>query len=91
MISPVLTRIGEPQRTIEVERPPIPIRRRMVPIKVPEKVPVRPIPQRKPDRKVWEDVGFIVEEISYSCPRCGRDLEAEDGVFYCPAHGVVYE
>jgi len=93
MISPMLTRIGEPQRTIEVDRPPIPIRRKVEPIKIPEMVPVRRVvpERREPDKQVWANYGFKVEEIPYACPSCGRELEQEDGVLSCPEHGIMYE
>ena len=92
MIGPLLTRIGEPQKTKVVERPPVPIRRRMIPVpKLPEKVPVRRIPEKEPERKIWEGIGLHVTEIPYFCPECGREMEVEDGLLYCPVHGVIYE
>ncbi len=90
--------IGEPQKTRTIESPPVPVRiparpfrRPAQPFKVPEKVPVRvPTPTKAPDKQLWGRIGMRVSEITYACPTCGREVEVENGVVYCPDHGVIY-
>ena len=92
MVLPTMTRIGEPQRTIEDVPMPMPIRRRVIQIpKEPEKVPVRVGPSKEPNKEIWSRAGLEVTEIPSHCPMCGRETEVEDGILYCPVHGAVYE
>ena len=95
MIAPAMTRIGEPQRTIEDVPMPMPVRRRVVPMpkpgEEPEKVPVRVTPSKEPRKEIWNRIGLEVTEIPYYCPECGREMEMEDGTLYCLTHGVMYE
>lgn len=91
-----MTRIGEPEKVRTIEKPPVPLRIPMKPIRVPEKIPVR-IPEREPVTvgaprvAVWNRIGMTVTEIPYSCPICSSDMVMEDGTLWCPEHGVVYE
>ena len=87
-----MTRIGEPKRTVIKEHPMIPARRRRsipYPIKEPEKVPVRVTPSEEPSKEVWNSIGMDIAEIQYSCPKCGRELNVDEGILYCPDHGVL--
>lgn len=80
-------RIGRKIR--EVEDIPRPIR---VPRREPERVPV-PVRREVPKEPVKVGSGrlsYIVEEIPYGCPYCGRELVMKDSILYCPEHGVVY-
>ena len=89
-----MTRIGKPIREVEdVPRPVrapriVPRRREPAPEDAPDErelVPVR-VPRREPAPRGT----MIITEIPYSCPYCGRELELDDNVFYCPVHKVVY-
>ena len=97
-----MTRIGEPQRTVRdvpvpypmpkvrplPEKEPVPIRR--VPIKISEPLKKMMPVGKEPERKVWARAGMTVEEIPYACPQCGREMTMEDGILFCPEHGVMY-
>lgn len=80
--------IGTKEKEVTTVPRPVPIRRIPNPV-----IPVRePAPVRAPVRKarlLAGGSGLVVEEIPYVCPECRRALEVEDGVVYCPVHGVI--
>ena len=83
-------RIGK--KIHEVTEEPRPYRQ---PARLPERAPEREpvaVPVRREPSKIGSEgrLGYTVEEIPYSCPYDGEELAMEDGILYCPKHGVIY-